>query len=196
MVRRQPERLRRLYARTKSGNPLPVRRTLRANAHSIERRGAAHRKGTRDRQTARGDLELHTKLERAGRTALHPRQAGEVQRRNQIAGAQEVCERAIGRWRSDAARSVVDGVGHKRARPHAGAKQALIRVFHTRITIATKTKANQKADAITYPGDLSRGIVPSRKTKNPAAPIPLVNWRPAFGCPCKANAAPMIVTAS
>ena len=59
---------------------------------------------------------------------------------------------------------MVDGLDDERAGDYTCADQALINRLHTRVTIATKTRADQKADAITYPGDFSRGMPPGRKT--------------------------------
>ena len=59
---------------------------------------------------------------------------------------------------------MVDGLDDERAGDYTCADQALINLLHTRVAIATKAMANQKAEAITYPVDFSRGTAPRRKT--------------------------------
>jgi hypothetical protein len=54
---------------------------------------------------------------------------------------------------------VVDGLGDERAGAYTCANQALITRLHNTVAIATKTRADQKADAITYPGDFSRYVL-------------------------------------
>src|SRR5207244_2561430 len=70
----------------------------------------------RHRKAARGIVELPEGVKQTGRTALHPGQERAVQRDQQFARTQKVCQRAVGRGRADVARFVVDGLGDQRTR--------------------------------------------------------------------------------